>query len=274
MEPGIYDDLPAAAYHSGAGISKSGLDLIHRSPLHYACATAAANDNPTPSQALGTALHLLVLEPDLFARRYALQPKFDRRTKEGKAAAEAWAAEHPDAEPMDAETWDRVHRMRDSVMAHPAARALLTRPGKAERSVYWIDPATGELCRCRPDYWTDDDLLGDLKSCRDASPEGFARSVATYRYHVQDAFYLDGVSAATGRRPRGFVFIAVESDPPFAVATYQLRPASRELGRLEYRRDLARYAQARRSGVWQGYSQQIEPLDLPAYVFSREEAAA
>lgn len=72
MNPGIYDDLPAADYHRGPGISKSGLDLIHRSPLHYAAARAAANDNPTPSQVLGTAFHALLLEPDLFARRYAL----------------------------------------------------------------------------------------------------------------------------------------------------------------------------------------------------------
>ena len=31
---GIYADLDSRAYHDGPGISKSGLDLIARSPAH------------------------------------------------------------------------------------------------------------------------------------------------------------------------------------------------------------------------------------------------
>lgn len=75
MKPGIYRGLPNDLYHGGPGISKSGLDLIRKSPAHYRAVVTADNDNarkPTPAQALGTALHALVLEPQEFARTYTL----------------------------------------------------------------------------------------------------------------------------------------------------------------------------------------------------------
>ena len=97
---------------------------------------------------------------------------------------------------------------------------------------------TGILCRCRPDFWREDDIIVDVKTTEDASPEEFSRSLAKWRYHVQAPFYMDGIELATGRRPKGFVFLVVEKKPPYAVAAYTLDPESIELGRSEYRADL------------------------------------
>src|SRR5438094_594980 len=76
MNPGIYDNISNADYHGGPGISNSGLALVRRSPLHYRASKLAANDNQpkesTPAQAIGTAFHALMLEPELFVRDYTL----------------------------------------------------------------------------------------------------------------------------------------------------------------------------------------------------------
>lgn len=73
MKPGIYADISNADYHGGAGVSKSGLDLVRRSPMHYKSVRDAANDNePTPAQAIGTAAHSIILEPKEFAKEYCL----------------------------------------------------------------------------------------------------------------------------------------------------------------------------------------------------------
>src|SRR5690606_28865958 len=73
MKPGVYAGIPNAEYHGGPGISKSGLDLIHRSPLHYKAVVDGANDNePTAAQMIGTAAHALILEPAEFAKTYCL----------------------------------------------------------------------------------------------------------------------------------------------------------------------------------------------------------
>lgn len=390
MKPGAYDGIPNAQYHGGPGISKSGLDVIHRSPLHFKALRDKANDDkpaPTSAQIIGSAFHALVLEPEVFRREYCLalrpsdiegvvvdgkdqllamireinskrRPKLsssgsksdlmarirveapdsdvasqaleDFSLAELKTAIdiingerlgllsesgtieelaircrgagaqfqlwasvkEEWARNNAHLTVLKQEEWDQVHAMRDAVMAHPAARALLTgAQGVAERSVYWRDPSTGELCRCRPDWWRIDGIVVDLKSTDDASPEEFARSILNWRYHVQHPYYLDGIEharvqaeqakeaararadewpePAQGTAPiwpaKHFTFVAVEKKPPYAVAVYVLDPTSVEVGRIEYRRDLDLYGDCQRSGTWPGYGDKLQPISLPRW---------
>jgi len=302
MEPGVYGEISNSDYHSGPGISKSGLDLIRRSPAHYQYAISADNDNqPTPAQQIGTAFHTLLLEPHLFDEQYALpcempldalvttddlkaalkecgekvsgnKPELIERLKAVRPDViiadeikQSYAVQNAGRIIIPHETNSQLWAMREAVMAHPAASKLMSVPGKAEQSVYWNDPVTGELCRCRPDWWRDDDILVDVKTTEDASPEEFARSILSWRYHVQDPFYTDGIFQAIGRVPRGFVFLVVEKKPPHAVAVYVLDRESRELGRAEYRADLNRYAECKRTGVWPAYADDIQPIGVPQW---------
>lgn len=379
MNPGIYDNLSNADYHGGPGESKSLLDLVRRSPAHYRARKLAANDDhkATPAQAIGTAFHALLLEPQEFSRTYCLAlrqqdvpdaiedrdqlvamvqelnkgrlPKLSTSGNKDELVARIrehiapdatdgtmldmkladlkrwiedanltrpgllptsgtrheladllrangrqvslwsdvqaeWLRNNSHRQVLTAEQWDQLHRMRDAVMAHPAASALLTgAPGVAERSVYWRDPVTGLLCRCRPDFWRQDGIVVDVKTTEDASPEGFARSILNWRYHVQHAYYLDGINMMRDQyRPvdldlpmpvqaRAFVFLAVEKSAcvvdgqAMGVAVYVLDQQSVDLGRIEYREDLARIAECQRTGVWPGYSPRIESLSLPAF---------
>ena len=203
---------------------------------------------------------------------------------------EEWLKNNGHRNVMTQEQWDQVHAMRDAVMKHPAANALLTgAPGFAELSVYWKDPETGELCRCRPDFWRMDGIVVDLKSTEDASPAAFARSMSKYHYHVQNSFYMDGINLALRQagvvggfddRPKhptsakAFVFVACEKRYPYAVGVYALDPASVELGRATYRRNLNTYAECRRTGIWPAYGERIESISLPEWQLRRAELAA
>lgn len=167
--------------------------------------------------------------------------------------------------------WEALHAMRDKLFEHPAARALLTKRGRAEQSFYWVDLQTGELLRCRPDYLTHCGIVVDLKTTRDASPDGFASSIQNYRYDVQHPFYLDGIAAAIEQgkldrpAPRSFVFVGQEKEPPYSVGVYWLDPEDVELGRLEYRADLARLAECRTADRWPGYGDDVQMISLKAW---------
>lgn len=188
---------------------------------------------------------------------------------------EQWEAANGHRTVLTPDEWDMVHRMRDAVMAHPAAAALLS-AGKAEQSVFWrddataeFDPQTGEvreglLCKCRPDWLRPDNIIVDLKRAIDASPEGFQRrAYYQYRYHVQAAHYSNGVEAATGRPVPAFVFIACEPEPPYAVGVYQVSAELMAEGRQAAETDLATLAACQRIGKWPGYPQQIVEITVP-----------
>jgi hypothetical protein len=266
-----------ADYHAHPAVSKSGLDLIARSPLHYWARYLDPNrvlTEPTAAMRLGTAVHTLTLEADQFENRYVTAPSVDRRTKEGKARWLEFEAEAGGRELISADDRATISRMAEAVWRHPAAAMLLHWQGKAETTHMWTDATTGVECKCRPDWLTNDgNLIVDLKTTEDASLRGFQRSVATYRYHCQASWYLDGVQASTGHRPNQFIFVCVEKKPPYAVGVYASDAEMIQIGAETAARDLEVYATCKAADVWPSYSDQIEPLSLPPWMRPRADGS-
>jgi hypothetical protein len=254
-----------AEYHSMPGISKSGLDLINRSPAHYKWAKDNPQD-PTPAMRIGTLTHLAVLEPDRFNSECIVMPSMDRRTKVGKETWEQFQADYPEHELLTSEEHTRITAIRDAVRSHPTARKLMDRIIEVEASTFWRDPETGVDCRCRPDAVLDNGMLIDLKTARDAGP-GFERSVKQYRYHVQASFYGDGMG---GMEQHPMVFIAVETEAPYAVACHIIGADTLVAARDLYRRNLDTYAKCVASDTWPGYSTGIETINLPEWELDPE----
>jgi hypothetical protein len=265
---GLVHDLANEAYHAGPGISNSGLAMIAKSPAHY-FGLHLDPKRPPPTekagQLEGTLAHCAILEPGEFDKRYVVGPPGRRGTK-------AWDAFEATLQPgqigIKADQRAVAFAQAAAVRALPDVAALLS-IGKPEVSAYWIDEATGELCRCRPDWVhpVNDDsvILLDVKTYSDASPHEFARQVARKGYHVQDAFYSDGYAIASGKKVLGFVFVAVESDYPHLACPCMLDDDGRDRGRAEYRRLLDVYAECRRTSTWAGYSQTVELITVPRW---------
>lgn len=260
--PQIIHGMTNAKYHASQAISKSGLDKIAKSPAHYRAAKEAPAET-TDAMVIGSAFHDYILLPEVFQTAYTVLPEgCNGRTKDGKSYLETIKASGQTI--LKAEWLKDIQGMAAAVAAHPKAAALLT-GGHPEVSIFWQDADTGIDCRCRPDYIHSSGIIVDLKSTLDASPAAFAKSCANLRYHVQDAFYSEGYYQAAGTWPRGFVFIAVEKKPPYAVACYTLDDVAKERGRELYQQDLQTLQAAQAANAWPAYSDQIETLTLPAW---------
>lgn len=259
----IRHDLTNAEYHASPAISKSGLDLIRKAPALY----AYRRENPTeqtPAMRLGTLTHTAVLEPHLFGPSVIVRPEgIDRRTSAGKADWAAFEIMAEGREILTVEEEAKLCQIQQAVHNHPAAAKALAGSLTIEQSIFW--DADGIACRCRPDAVTAKGVIVDLKTTRDASPEGFAKSIAQYRYHVQAAYYSDGYEAAFGEAPRGFVFIAVETEPPYLVAVYVASEAMTQRGRVDYQTDLDTFRRCQDAGTWPGYSEAPLTIDLPKW---------
>lgn len=266
--PCTIDGQDIEAYHRGAGISKTGLDHVARSPATFYALhldPARPPEKERAGQLEGQLAHCAILEPAEFDRRYAVGPDVSRATKAWKE----WEASLPAGviaiKPDQRET---ALRQAESVRRLPdVAEALAA--GRPEVSAYWIDPDTGVLCRCRPDWvhpaGESGVVLLDVKTYSDASPAEFARQIARKRYHVQDAFYSDGFGRAAGVDVLGFVFVAVETEWPFAASAVMLDEPGRDVGRIQYRRDLDVYARCLAANEWPGYGAAIHQVSLPAW---------
>ena len=267
-----------ADYHRHSAVSKSHLDLVARSPLHYWARYVDPNrvePEPTPAMLMGTAVHTHVLELKQWDERYVTAPEaIDRRTKAGKEAWAAFEAEAAGRTVISRADADLVMAIGRAVHGHPAAAALLSWEGQAETTHMWTDAATGLECKCRPDWLTSDgSLIVDLKTTEDASPAGFRKSIASWRYHVQAAWYLHGLEQATGRRPDQFIFICVEKKPPHAVAVYAADAEMVATGYDTAMRDLEVLATCKQAGAWPGYSEQIELISLPPWMRPRPDGS-
>ena len=255
----IIPDMPAEFYHQHPAVSKSLLDQVARSPMHARAYLEGNRSEPTPAMAFGTAVHCAILEPDLYAQTYATFVG-DRRTKEGKARYEELEARGCTI--ISAADAEAIAGMQRSVRAHPL---FMSHKGQHEVSVFGQDESTGTPVKCRPDIWVrEQGVIIDLKTTTDASPAGFARSVAQFRYHVQAAHYM----AVTGASR--FVFFAVEKTLPFAVAAYELDPEALGIGRALRDRDLAAIASAQEFNQWPGYSAMLKTISLPKWAAMQE----
>lgn len=272
---GLYEGVSNEAYHDGPGVSKSTLDLVHQSPSLVEWNAKSPRDEEADAAVdVGNAFEALLLEPERFAQQYIGGPaNAPRNTKDGKAK---WAEVEAEAERLGAtivgpDDWRKIHLMRDSVMAHPVARRALNAEIIVQPSYYWIDETTGLLCRCRPDL-----MLRRVPFVLDVKTSGqierFGTSVEDYRYHVQDAFYTDGLQPYYGEPP-SFAFIVVSTSRSagrYPVHVYELDAHDKWAGRRAYRDDIVNLAACVRDNEWT----HVEPLSRPWWARKRDDEGA
>ena len=248
-----------ADYHADPAVSASHLHAIAKSPQHYWSRYLDSQRQPvepTAAMRLGSLVHCAVLEPEELRKRYSTC--LPRNTKAGKEQAAELAAAGIEA--VTESDMDLALAMAASVRSHSVAAELLS-VGIAEQSIWWDDAATGLRCKCRPD-WVNGLTIVDLKSTTDASAAGFARSVAQYGYHVQQAHYLDSHIADR------FIFLAVEKTYPYAVAVYELDADAVAVGKQLQQSSLQAIANCKDAQAWPGYTDQIQTLSLPRWALN------
>lgn len=258
-------NMPNDAYHAYEGISKSGLDLIDRSPAHYAHREAF---EPTRAMILGSAIHSAILEPDQFEKDYVLlRDVTDRRSSAYKEAVKAHSADFV----LTGKEADQIAGMQEAIYLNDTARTLLEVEGWCELSAFVECPETGALLRARYDKLNHDGVAVDLKSTQDIRYDQFQRSVASYRYHVQDAVYSRVYELITGEPIGAFKFMCVESASPHATKIYTLDDEAKLIGHRVAMRNLATYAECKQSNNWPYPDGSDELLSLPAWALEEED---
>lgn len=298
MNPGVHHGIPMAEYLALPYLSASALEEFRRSPAHY---RARQPKEPTDAMKLGTAVHMALLEPALFAQTYVVATPCVRILASG--ARKGWACGNPGKyrtgdlwfcgthapdehdTPADVVTLEHLATltgMRDAVLAHPEASKAFQGQGGEEVVIVWDDP-TGIRCKARPDRMIRRaGMLVDLKSASDASPRGYARDGAGRGTHRKMALYRRGLRILHGAGLMDWEvhhagIIAVESSAPYVVGCYLMDEghpgADMERAEVDVERSLARLAMCQEHDEWPGYGTGWKVLKFPEWSFDIHEEA-
>jgi hypothetical protein len=255
----IYD-MPAKEYHAIEALSASGAKLLLKSPAHY-FASREGFKAPTAAMKLGTAVHTAILEPELFDAEIAIEPKLDKRTKIGKEAAEQFSLSSDGKVIIDHYQGERCRAIAEAVRAHPYFKKRV-KNGKAEATMLWEQ--YGVQCKARVDYLAERTMF-DVKTCQDASPDGFAKQIANFSYHMQAAHYAMGFRRLTGNPLEQFVFIAVESELPHMVGIYALSADSLRAGAGAMKKAADNYDLFLSQKIVKSYNTDVEEISIPSW---------
>jgi hypothetical protein len=261
---GVVEDLDEETYHAHPALSASGAKRLLQAPALFAYErqhgrppkAAFDTGHATHAQLLGVGGELVVVDADNWLTK-AAKAQRDEARAEGKV-------------PLLAADKVAVDRMVTAVRSHPIAGPLFVE-GRPELSLFWEDWAHGVQRRARPDWIAADGTVVDLKTCVSAEPQQLRKTVATYGYHQQQAWYEDGIAELLGGPPARFLFVFVETSPPHLVTVVELDAEAVRVGRARNDEALRVFADCTRTGTWPGYCDDVQVLSLPPWAAPRED---
>jgi exodeoxyribonuclease VIII len=261
-------------------------ELYRKSPKHY----QAGLDNPEePHRALtlGSAIHSLVLEgSDHFIENYVVIPEFepteiDKKTNKVKPKTSGWKNTKDYKEQkaqflksnykktiLDQDEYDLCHAVNKAVIESPYYFAIES--GECEVTV--LAKARGIDAKAKFDIifeMGDEVFIMDLKTTKDASEEGFMKSVFNYDYDLAAAWYKEVLLSIPGYENKHirFQWLAVEKQAPFSVCCYEASDEVMMNGRAKCSKALVKYKEWLAVGGESGYKaeEEVVPIKVPSW---------
>lgn len=259
---GIHENIAINLYHSTNGISNSGLNKILDSPAryYYEYLSGLCVKKDTESKSLGSAVHCMVLEPELFSKNFVLlEEGFNLRSKKNK---ELWSdIINSGCTPMKQKEFKTASTMAFAIRKNKAFDSILKlQKGKVENSLFW-EHESGITLKSRPD-WYSEDLIIDIKTTKCAKKIDFSKSLGKFGYHRQAYLSTLGLTKLTGREYKKVLLVAVENVAPYLTKTYLIDEEAMHTGKLEVEKGIEIYHECMERNEWPAYGDTIETVEL------------
>lgn len=296
---GIHRDIPHQTYlddpceRPSLSASMAGV-LLNRSPWHgfqahprlsqvapgalgEAEETDGAEEDDSPAQrkakGTGTLIHALVLGG---GAEFVTVQKTDKKTGLVEDAGNFMtdsAKAHRDQILAEGKIPVIGSKFREAEALAAKIRERITLPSLREVTVVW--ESGGVLCRGRIDAAELNPVqLYDLKTCPNALRSATGNHAVDFGLHIQEASYTDAMETlfpdlAGKVPPMKFVFVET------GTCEWVIRTLDHELreeGRHQWERAKALWGACLASGVWPGYSREVQSIECPHRVKMEREA--
>jgi len=266
-------------YHSIQALSNSSLSVLKRSPAEFYARFIAKTmkSEETDAMRLGSAVHMLALEPERFHDHYVIETgpinattgkPYGRDTKR----FEAWLDIRKTETSKTVLIYDEFESsmaIAEAFQSHPTIAAIMAANvekiyERGYQMQYLVEGEQPIDIKCKPDCVIPSEaLIIDLKTTSDPSPAAWRWSAEDFGYHRQAAIYLDAMETFYGK-PFRFLFGVVRSKAPYEVGVFELAQESIDRGRREYGSLIAEYTRRKATGDWlSDWQRDIATINVP-----------
>jgi len=238
-------------YYESKRISNSDLTLIDKSIFHY---LHKKDFEPTEPMKVGSAFHLLVLEPEKYENEVAIMPEWNLRTNEGKANKELFEIKNNDKIILKKDDVANFAFMYSNLIKHPEYSNLFESNNiEIEKEIEF--EYRGIECRSKLDLINHDlGVIIDLKTINSCER---AENSVKYDYARQGAFYQLAVNLEYGIT-YDVIFVFVEKSFPSLCKFIKFSDDTIERGQNEYNRILDKWLKyVENPNIYLGYNENI-----------------
>lgn len=240
--------------------SNSALKAIqYKSPAYYQFQQTKERKE-TEDMTIGTALHMMLLQPEQVYTDTYLVITPDLAKSYCKKAFDY--AGDQDRLPILQKNHDKALAMANSVRAQKWYNQIFD---GSEFEQVCLKEILGVPSKAKFDIVNHKSrFVADLKTC--ISIQSFERDFFKYpyAYHMQDAWY-----SKVMMDEYDFIFIAIEKDGTHDCAMYMLDQEVIDYSLDMCSKALGTYEKCKKTGEWPGYHQKVRRLKLPAYLKPR-----
>lgn len=271
---GLHPDLDDDAYFAIDARSNTELSQAYsrRALLAH---WAGKFDIESDAMRLGTAAHMLLLQPDeaKFNTDWPVNPKTGNGYGSDTKKVAEWMAEveRSGGYPISQDKLDEACRIRDAVLSHEMAGKLLRASGMSEVVGLW---STTRLDRkiwfkMKIDRYIPGWGMFDLKTTsKEVSPRVWPWRISSFGYHRQAAHYMRGAKTLGLDCPR-FSQIVVGSSFPHEVMVVELDPSAIKHGQQDCDAGINNFMDVMHQRNTGFMSEGIEMVSLPLSVMAR-----
>lgn len=272
----IYD-MGDHIYHNKEcpGITRSMLNEFAKAPIDF----IHGQKNPsqkkqTDEMIFGTNFHHASLFPKTFRENHVVIPKL--KGVRGNTIADQLAkieSENPNKILIEQEDLDRIYEMHDSLTRHRSFTDYFLNKDSYRETTFFHDHK-GILFRVKPDIaiipQSGSVKLIDIKTCKKGGAEKHEFSKYLYgegRLYAQAALYSICVASALklDHQPE-FIFLAIEKEPPYKIATHKLSDEYFQWACDKILYEMDYFKECALQDKWPSYPDEIQSIELPYFL--------
>ncbi len=276
MKDGIYNDLNIRDYHSNAShTSSTPLKMAYKSLKNYKYYVDGKMFKESFSMDFGNAFELALLDSKGFENEVAIMQceawkseALEHKKLKNPAISKYYQDKKKDflsenegkyiIKDTGTHSYEAIEEMLTSCKSDAVINRL-TSNIQYQTSILWTDK-TGLKLKTRPDICRlNKNVIVDVKTTRDGSPEHFSKDLVKYNMPLQAVMQMDGV-ISSGYMPtvEAYYWLVVETEAPYCATLYRFDQSD-----WDWIQDIYEYLKglilkALKEGLFPGYTQRAD----------------